>query len=136
MRVQKIRLGVLTRFLLNHQRISQRAVWTPSRSNWTHRVQLLLAGSVPEFLRKPIATCDFPGRVPDPLPPPPFWIRPWKCCVFDCESLPISNQKRLSNRSRQTSFLIVVCLVCECSLFILIPKVQKPKHNNLNQMLF
>ena len=32
------------------------------RSNWTQWVQLLLeSGSIPEFLRKPIATCDFPG---------------------------------------------------------------------------
>ena len=28
-------------------------------------------GSVPEFLRTPIATCDFPGD-PDPLPPYPL----------------------------------------------------------------
>ena len=29
---------------------------------------------VPEFLRNPIATCDYPGVSPDPLSP--LWIRP------------------------------------------------------------
>ena len=60
-----------------HQRKIQRAVRTylekqldplgPTASR---------GGSVPEFLRKPIATCDFPGRgVLDPLSP--LWIRAW-----------------------------------------------------------
>ena len=34
----------------------------PLRSNGTRRVQFLLEGSIPVFLRKHIlATCDFPG---------------------------------------------------------------------------
>ena len=59
----------------SHQRISQRTAWTslekqldpmgPMASRW---------GSVPEFLRKPIATYDFPGWGSGPLSP--FWIRP------------------------------------------------------------
>ena len=34
-------------------------------------------GTIPEFLRKPIATCDFPGDGvgPDPLPPIQMGIR-------------------------------------------------------------
>ena len=35
----------------------------PSRNNWTH---CFSRGSVPGFLRKPIATCDFPGGVQTP----------------------------------------------------------------------
>ena len=44
----------------------------PSRSNWTHGVQLHLEGSVQIFLRKLIATCEFPtgGRGPGSSPPP------------------------------------------------------------------
>ena len=38
----------------------------PSRSNWTQGVQLLEKGSVTEFLRKPIATCDSAGRAAGP----------------------------------------------------------------------
>ena len=37
---------------------------------------LFSRGSVPELLRKYIATCDFPGWA-DSLPPVPLWIRPW-----------------------------------------------------------
>ena len=33
----------------------------PFRSNWTPWSSRFLRGSVPEFLRKPIATCGFPG---------------------------------------------------------------------------
>ena len=50
-----------------------------SKSNW---VQLMLEGSVPDYLRNPIATCDFP-ECPDPCPHPP-WIRAWcKWLLFE-----------------------------------------------------
>ena len=46
----------------------------PSRSNWTVGSNCFSRGSVPVFLRKSIATCDFPGvgvRTPYlPLDPP------------------------------------------------------------------
>ena len=57
----------------------------PSRNNCTQGVQLL--GSVPVFLRKPLATCDFPGvcvcvggggggphPAPPRLDPPMAWL--------------------------------------------------------------
>ena len=50
--------------------IHRRLYEPPLRSNWT----LFRGGSTPVFLRKPIATCDFPGegvRTPCPPPPPP-----------------------------------------------------------------
>ena len=50
----------------------------PSRSNWTKGVQLLLEGSVPVFLRKHIATCDFQGG-PRPLYPRPSGSSHEKC---------------------------------------------------------
>ena len=58
-------------FLFSHQRISQRTVRTslekqcigPKVSNCFSREVL------PVFLRKAIATCDFPGRVWTPCPP-------------------------------------------------------------------
>ena len=57
----------------------------PSRSNGTPWVQLLLYGSVPEFLKKPRATCDFPGG------PPPlsgsahaFPAVHENCCLLAC----------------------------------------------------
>ena len=34
-------------------------------------------GSVPDFLRKPIATCDFPGGADQPPPLALLWIRPY-----------------------------------------------------------
>ena len=40
-----------------HQRISQ----DPSRSNWTSGSNCFPRGCVPEFLKKLIATFDFPG---------------------------------------------------------------------------
>ena len=44
----------------------------PSRSNWIQRGPIVSRGvSVPEFLRKPIATCDFPRMLRTP------WIRAW-----------------------------------------------------------
>ena len=52
-------------FPFSYQHISQRAVRN-SLPSW---------GSVPEFLRKPLATCGFQGG-PDPLSPP-LWIHPW-----------------------------------------------------------
>ena len=51
-------------------RISQRTLRTPSRSNWTLWVQLLLERGPLVFLRKYIATCDLPGGVrPCPVRP-------------------------------------------------------------------
>ena len=50
-------------FLFSHQLFSQRDIrpyGPPSRSNWTN---CFSRGSVPVFLRKSIATCDFPGGV-------------------------------------------------------------------------
>ena len=47
---------------------------SPSRSNWNQGVKLLnRGGSLPVFVSKPIATCDFPWGSPDPLPPTPCW---------------------------------------------------------------
>ena len=45
---------------VNHRCISQRALRTSFEKQWAERVQFL-RGSVPELLRKPIATCGFPG---------------------------------------------------------------------------
>ena len=73
--IQKILSGILTIFV---KKLIHRGPYrSPLRSNWTRWVQLLLeGGSEPEFLRKPIATCYFPGvgrwgaRTPcPPLPP-------------------------------------------------------------------
>ena len=58
-------------FAFSHQHISERAVRTlvPIASR---------GGSVPDFLRKPMATCDFPGggqgRGRPPLDPPMSYL--------------------------------------------------------------
>ena len=57
-------------FLCFHQRILQRVVRTSFEKQLDPRGPIASRGvSVPERLRTPIATYDFPG-VPDPLPPP------------------------------------------------------------------
>ena len=76
-RTQKIpsgvgRVGVLTACLFSHQRISQKAV----RTSLEKQLDLRMVHSfsrgvrVPEFQLKPIATCDVPGMVSTPCPPP------------------------------------------------------------------
>ena len=58
--------GVLTMFF-SHQCILQWAIWTSRSGPIAYQ-----GGSVPVFLRKPIATCcDFSGVGPEPLSPPP-----------------------------------------------------------------
>ena len=48
-------------FCLSHQHISQRALQTSLEQQLDPRGPIAaLGGSVPDFLRKPIATCDFP----------------------------------------------------------------------------
>ena len=49
----------------SYHHISQNVILTSSRSNWTEE------GSITVFLRKPIATCDFPGERVFGLPIPP-----------------------------------------------------------------
>ena len=66
-RIQKTSEGVLITFFKSSKYFTQ----GPSRE-----------GSVPVFLRKPIATCNFPGGV---LPPRRLWIRAWVlglCCPY------------------------------------------------------
>ena len=67
------------------QKISSRSVWGVI-INLFHRglyrppsVGLIASRgvSVLEFLRNPIATCDFPGVGPDSLPPPPLDLPMW-----------------------------------------------------------
>ena len=54
--------GVLTTFFcFSHQHISQKLQKQLDPTNWTHVVQCYRGASVPEFLRKPITTCEFPG---------------------------------------------------------------------------
>ena len=49
--------------------ISQRAVWTSLEKQLDLRGPIAFRGvSVPEFIRKPIATCDFPGVGRSPVP--------------------------------------------------------------------
>ena len=56
---------------LSHQPISQTAVKTSLEKQLDPRVPIASReGSVPVFLRKPIATCDFPGGSGRPVPPP------------------------------------------------------------------
>ena len=49
-------------FVYSHQCISQRAVWTSLEKQLNPMGPIASRGvSVPELLRKPIASCDFPG---------------------------------------------------------------------------
>ena len=63
--------------IFSHQHISQRAVRTSLKKQLDPLGPIAFRGwSLPEFLRLPIATCDFPGQVLTPcLPPldPPIW---------------------------------------------------------------
>ena len=64
----------------SQQRISQRSVRTSVEKQLDPRAPIASRGwSVPELLRRPIATCDCPrvGGCPDPLSP--ISIRPWFC---------------------------------------------------------
>ena len=66
----------------SHQRISQRVVRTFPQKQLDPLGPIASGGgSVPDFLRKPIDTCDFPGGGPDPLPPPPL-LDPPMCKVM------------------------------------------------------
>ena len=75
------RCGVLIIYF-RHQRISQRAIRMPSRSN-------LERGSVLEFLRKIIATCDFPGV----CTPPPSLDPPMNYCLLLSTLIPLGINK-------------------------------------------
>ena len=49
--------------------ISQRAVWTSPEKQLDPRGLIAFRWvSVPEFIRKPIVTCDFPGGGRSPVP--------------------------------------------------------------------
>ena len=55
----------------SHQQISQRAIRTSFEKQLDPKGPIASRGGVgvvPEFVRKPIVTCDFPGGA-DPLPP-------------------------------------------------------------------
>ena len=66
--------------LLSYQRISQRALRTFIEKQLDPRGSTgpvaSRGGSVPEFLRKPIAACDFRG---ESGPPFPHWPRQYLC---------------------------------------------------------
>ena len=65
--------GALTMFFSSHHIFYRWLHESHSRSNWS---SCFLRVSIPVFLRKPIATCDFPGgRGPDALSP--LWICSW-----------------------------------------------------------
>ena len=75
--IQKIPSGGILTFyyyyFFSHQHISQRAVQTSLEKQLDLSPIASGGGSVPVFLRKSIATCDFPGGWgggPDPLSPP------------------------------------------------------------------
>ena len=57
----------------SHRHISQRAIWAPLSSNWTRDPFASRGGSIPVFLKKPVATCDFPVGVWTP------WPHHWIC---------------------------------------------------------
>ena len=68
--------NVFVCLFFSHQRVFHRGPnGPPSRSNWTWgggggggQVASRGRGCVPEFLKKPIATCYFPGGAPPPSP--------------------------------------------------------------------
>ena len=64
--------------IFSYQRISQRVVWISLEKQLDPRDPIASRwGSVPVFVEKHIATCDFPG-VSGALPhPPPPWTRHW-----------------------------------------------------------
>ena len=78
--------GILTTSVLVTNAFHRRSYGPPSP-----RVQLLLEGirrSVSVFIRKPIATCDFPGGV-QTLCTLTLWIRAWPVLVTDHGGLKI-----------------------------------------------
>ena len=84
-RIQKISSGggVLTTFFC-HQRVSQRAVRTSLEKQfdpeWSN---CFLTGSVPEFPRKPIASCDFYEDVGGMSGPPASLLDPPTKCFHN-----------------------------------------------------
>ena len=74
-------------FVFNHLRISQKAVWTSLDKQLGPWAPIAShGGSVPVFLRKPIATCDFSkGSGSGALAP--LWIHACKTALFTCRSI-------------------------------------------------
>ena len=72
---------------LSQERIYRGPNDPPSRSNWT-------PWSVPIFIRKHIAACDFPGGGPEPLyPPPPPHTHTMNLSMNDVECCLLINQR-------------------------------------------
>ena len=66
----EISVRVILIFFKSFNVFHRRQYGPPLRGYWTRWVQLPLDwGSIPVFLRKHIATCDF-RRIPDPVDPP------------------------------------------------------------------
>ena len=76
-------------------------------------VQLFPGGSNCLFPIETLITCDFPGGGPDPLPPPPLWIRTWPKCKYVCFTRPYLPTKTHPTKEILLPYLAVIFLVWE-----------------------